>query len=207
MGMKVAPDGTVTYDFEGHISAEGVDLRLGIEEDEDFPELRSIQWLREAGKGHSPGAEINAYEDEDEQTHIRMIARNPTFGTASTLSISASEDETARCLASVRGGDGGAVRIILNSAGASDFLQLATTADLKLAIGVSSVTINSQGGYATLPHGLGRKPIAVLPVVASGVFQVNASADQYEKVTFRLGAYRTDGPNVGTQDFAWLAIG
>jgi hypothetical protein len=79
--------------------------------------------------------------------------------------------------------------------------------EVRFDFDVTPVVINAQGGYATIPHKLGIVPKVVLPILNTGAFQVNTTADSYTNTTFRLGAYRTDGPNVGSTNVAWLALG
>lgn len=77
---------------------------------------------------------------------------------------------------------------------------------LRIIQGVAEVTIEAQGGYATVTHGAGFTPANVQVTPKSGAFQVNATADSYGSTTFRLGLYRTDGSNVGTIKVAWMVI-
>lgn len=91
---------------------------------------------------------------------------------------------------------------------ADEVLKLAVGGTLrKIGFGVTSVTIASQGGYQTITHSLGTTPQVVVAILSGDVFQINVTTDTYGATTFRLGAYRVDGPNVGTQNVAWIAIG
>lgn len=73
--------------------------------------------------------------------------------------------------------------------------------------GVTAINIGSQGGYHTgVEHGLGATPTVVIANMADGGFQTNVTTDEYTGTTFRIGAYRTDGPNVGSRNVAWIAM-
>lgn len=144
--LTIAADGRVTADFEGHISAEGLDLDMG--ETATPPEDRKIRWLR-ASDG-TRLAEIYAWHGgagfpEHALLSLRAYDRENLDSNAE-LEVNAGGDGSlpSRVLAVA----GLQSRVIVRGDGASDFVQRAlvdAAGDLIVATGADTVARKAKG--------------------------------------------------------------
>lgn len=119
--LTIAADGRVTADFEGHISAEGLDLDMG--ETATPPEDRKIRWLRASdgtrlaeiyawhgGAGFPEHAllSLRAYDHENPNSNAELEVNAGGDGSAPSRVLAAAGLES---------------RVIVRGDGASDFVR------------------------------------------------------------------------------------
>jgi len=211
MGMRVAADGAITYDFDGHISAQGIDLPVAVNGELD--PKRAIRWLRENG---DPAVSMSATDFGGTADVTRLLFRveSETGLYASALALRTADSEgPADLVATLMDPGGLAKKTILDSQGRSNFLQLLATVDRKIDFG--STSINWPGGSAAnveIKHGLGVVPVAVLAINSSapafwGVI-VDVGVKTKEKFLTSLAFASEEGPVVGSKlTLDWIAIG
>lgn len=134
-GQRIDAQGHVTYDFTGHIHAQGLDLDAG--DDKSPPGDRRVRWLAPDGTddvgiwgavggraslyGHGFGAQVEIATDDDSGASLAS-ARLNVGQHAGSLSGDASVS------VDVTGNAGtGPSKLLLDAAGASDWLQLVQT--------------------------------------------------------------------------------
>lgn len=161
--IVVAPDGTITYDFDGHIHADGLDLYAGTTSSP--PNDRLVRWLRQ-----SDGAlvrQIGAYDDGTKYSNIDDVldpasaqnyaqrrARVDPFAVRSTI-----EDTAAAGGATVS-------RTIIDSDNRSSFIQTRgdTTVPKRSLVGSTTLTFPGGQAWQTSPainHNWGTGPVRV----------------------------------------------
>jgi hypothetical protein len=140
-GLKVDANGQISYDFDGHIKARGLDF-------DTTPPLSAISWRDPSDP--NPATNLAA-----------QIVGDTTPGVADFLTLLAGTNNQAEIdLTGVDGASGakitllagpaigGVQKTLLNDSGQSDFLQLRATANIRL-----------QGPYSVL-----------VPAIAAGAF-------------------------------------
>lgn len=174
VGQHIAPDGTVTYEFEGHVHAEGLDLDAWTAAGAP-PADRKVRWLRE-----SDGAVIAELYGSHDQTDD-----------ASTLTLRAQRsDGSDRAQLDLVSGDAfnpprvgtfilGGTRTIIDGDGVSSFLQLGAGADHVALFGPFFVAVDCPAvGHSETDFALPaavlafptRLPLGVLDQSAGGGF-------------------------------------
>jgi len=89
----------------------------------------------------------------------------------------------------------------------SAFLQLASLANRKIAVGVASVTFSgsTSSSTTTVTHGLGKTPTVVLATPQLGVLS-SADTFEYTATTFKVAAFSQPSLTL-TATVPWIAIG
>jgi hypothetical protein len=157
VGQQIAPDGTVTYDFDAHLHARGLDLDAGT--GLEPPSDRRVRWLRQ-----SDGALVaDAYAYED--ASFRQAILRVTDGSQQAALHGTFDRGAGRVLTQtqVAGPGGSRQRTILDDLGQSDFVQ--GTARRLTNLDFGNTFISWPGGGAVsnavvVPHTLGRTPVA-----------------------------------------------
>jgi hypothetical protein len=220
--VHVAPDGTITYDFTGHVHAEGFDLDADTAKPPS--NLSKVRWLR-AVDGVVV-AELYA-DDVAGDAELVVQADAPSGDATTRLSLNAGAPNNflyacgltataliADGLNSEVGafGRSGSVTIVDGSM-RSSFLQL--VGRLKRRIDCGSLFVTWPGGDAVsnrmvVNHALGVTPIAVVADSDGGLNWVAHSVQGVGASHFDLLARTVDGgvPAAGSSQLArWIAIG
>jgi hypothetical protein len=216
-GQHVDPSGEVSYDFEGRVFAEGLDLPMGIAPWADDtsniawlfgdPELRDVQAFLRAY--HQPGGG-GGYK----HLTIRAVSADGTVEAGLDAQANNSFGPVG-VWAYMMGGSW----TIIDDIERSDFLQLASTARLRLAHG--TVALNWPGGtaysnQAGILHGLGASPaafwVAGRGLTAPGGFQAfpfHYAAGAGPNFQVNVQAYSVNGnPAAGAAlTVEWVALG
>ena len=228
-GQKVDAQGNVTYDFEGHIRAQGVDLDAG--ESSSPPDDRRVRWLRRSDG--AVVATLYAYQlANDSVLRLRAeLAGKPNAETrlecadasglaqiVTMLAPAASPRQQVRASAT-RESDGVVQdRTVIDSLARSAFPQLAGGPLNRLEnSGVADLTIPNgvtEAAFGGIPHSLGRVPIEVQATLNSApgneARRFVWSADSFNDTTFRLVATQAAGAatTAARRCFVgWRAIG
>jgi hypothetical protein len=218
VGQQISPNGTVTYDFDAHLHARGIDLDAYTTASP--PGDRTIRWSDATGgvvadvEGYTipPGdriAKLGAYGAGTGAGRAILQGRSPG-GTAGELRAEY-DDASGAIRGFVLAGSRAAT--ILDHNGRSNYLQLdGLRKSLSGAAVVTFAGTSAGSGFAIVTHGLGAAPFVVATVNAGSstgavgyamatVFDVTAS-------TFTLGARAGSGaaPPAGTQvTINWIA--
>ncbi len=203
MGMLVAPDGTITYDFNGNVHADAFILD---ETNAGFIGDKPTEVGEPGEEGdprESPVTENVLWLDESGEIRERVTGYRYEFvGDPNREHVLEAYAET-RIVASA----GEELRVLLDALGRSSFVQAANEAvGFKIACGVC--TFPFTGGefstFKTIEHGLDVVPIAV--VCTPQDTSISPGVDNFAKKTFRVnGRYRNNVTGTGTG--TWIAIG
>lgn len=218
VGMVIDATGKVTYDFDGHIRARGLDLDAG--DNASPPADRKVRWIDANGV---VVADLAAYRTAPSQTGLAVLNKGADslfaeIGTLGDDGLGATiytQSQTAAGGRSCRVQADPVDLLLLNQSGASAFLQLAAAgaAKRKINFGVGQVVwdpgTSAASAPVTVPHGLAVAPQFVgvqlwVPDNFSCKFPITA-ADAAGFTTYGRG----DGPpgSIITQNFIWVAIG
>lgn len=175
--LKVGPDGRASYDFEGHISAVGLDLLAA---DLEFPpEDRKVRWLRESDG--SVVAEINS-RSWSRGDDCNLIARDPDdpadryaeLGLQATplLAVDPTTPRSSVAVSAKYDADFGAATIV-NSRGESTFLRQSAIQKTTVAFGHADnvpTPAFGVGGAADVAfaHGLSYTPTYAFVTIRPG---------------------------------------
>lgn len=169
--LKVAADGSVSYDFEGHISAEGLDL-LASDDISTPPQDRKVRWLRQSDG--STVAEVFGF-DASGVTAGELRAKDPADAQryAKLQTVVGSGGPTARVWAIARYGASTGFRMVTDQDGKSDFLQQTPAAKTTVAFGKADnvpTPALGVGGAAnlTFAHGLTFTPTYAFVTIRPG---------------------------------------
>lgn len=170
---------------------------------EEIASPRAISWRESLG-----GANKSAIWGYRSSTRNNLYLESVGAEADARLSVSGS-NKVATLPAGVQAKAGAETVTLISSGGGSSFLKLAAETDRRVNWGKTKIETGTeeQGWYATINHGLGKTPLVVIAVEATGTFQRNVSADTYGATTFRAGVYRSDGAKSKTAEIAWIAIG
>lgn len=140
------------------------------------------------GASANSGATITAKDANGKQAFVATETRGTT------------EQEVAA-------GAGSELKTVLDQAGKSEFLQLASLAKRKINFGTASLTFNTETFYnaKTVSHGLGTTPVSVV-VTAPNEF-VNCASVNFSSTTFQINAATTNGAAGPNLTVCWIAIG
>lgn len=232
--IRVAPDGTITYDFTGHISADGIDFKEtdGVTAADDG----SIRWLR-GGETVARFADfLNTTAAPDLRTGIiRVGNEDSSDGTDTVLYLDASSQQLAHkaylvalataSLESVgavvtNGTDPGAPynRTILetDTVGEAKSSFMGYAADGSECVSNSGVALIGCGGVnsansAAIPHGLGGVPdrIYLTPGLVSAGTWTGAQYFNVGAVNFTINIFNRDAVNYPGGSFcgvSWYAM-
>jgi hypothetical protein len=212
LGVKIRADGS--YDFDGHVHARGLDLDLPVGVAGSAGADKKVRWIR-TSDGFA-AADTYAYEDTETAYHVALVEAYGAPNSTRTAALRARsrdagvgfQDSAVEAIADQ------ASRMIYDSSGRSDFLQLADLANRKLGFGSSAVTFAAQtSSSVVVAHGLGVTPLYVLGLAKSGgVLQFNivlAGTTARDAATFTMAAQTHVGQAAvtGDYDFDWIAIG
>jgi hypothetical protein len=157
VGQQVAPDGTVTYDFDAHLHARGLDLDAG--DTSTPPNDRRVRWLRTTDG--AVVAQIYSYDNVSfTETIVRGLAPDGSHASA----LAATYDKAAG-LSLVQALSGSAQRVIVDDLGQSDFIQGIARRLTNVDFGNASVAwpgASPSSNIAVVTHNLGRVPVAYL---------------------------------------------
>lgn len=151
--INVAPDGTITYDFDGHIHAQGLDLDQGL--GPVAPIGSKVAWLNI--NGDEEGSISSNRNGFDERT-MQLSESQP--GTTLEASLGLFWDPSAdraevTANAENSGGTGGSA-VVIDSDENSDFLQLTalvkSRAILALISSAGAIVFDSTGGALAVAH-------------------------------------------------------
>lgn len=222
--MTVAADGSVLFDFAGHVHAQGLDLDAGTTTTP--PDDDRIRWLR-ASDG-ALVADDTAYDAAGSRERTSRAVGDAVTAARATLLAEGPGGEARLTALAQPGGllsvdaqaQGGGLRTLIDSANASSFPTLydgglPAAADRRYASGVAVVTWpggSAQSDLAAgIAHGLGATPGQILlgPAGDLNAFFVPVySTLNYGAATFDMRGYTiTPPPGAGTAAaVAWLAI-
>jgi hypothetical protein len=136
--LTIAPDGTISANFSGHVQASGVDLPAGVDAVTATNNSR-VRWLRTSDG--AVVASIFAF-DNGAQAQVSLLAQHGASSSA-IIPIATAGGAAVRALAN------GILKLIVDETGASDFEQLSAK---NVASGYAG--LNSSGQMAQpLPSG------------------------------------------------------
>lgn len=209
-GMTVDALGNVSYDFDGHVHAQGLDLDAGdqlVPPDDD-----RVRWIRtsdravvadiaafsrDAGGIQQGAIQITAYgQPERDDAVVQLLAiggPDPDDNTTIAVTASGRIELQART----------AQATLLDNAGNSSYLR-----GLR---GISTITMTTpNSGSVTVPHGLDVVPVVLCSVVAGGslLFDSYAQVSAYDDTSFELSGIVTAAGDFtgGTLDVSWIAL-
>jgi hypothetical protein len=223
VGQQVAPDGTVTYDFDAHLHARGLDLDAGTSNSP--PADRRIRWLRQSDGAVI--AELLGWEVTNSQRVTNLTAHGNTVLVGSSLLGVVNDDApTQQASIEARLGGGGLDRAqvtvrgqqatILDGNGYSDFLRRLVPGATRINYG--SLTYTFPGGIAgspwlTVAHGLGTIPLVQLVSCSGGGDGSSGySCNSYyfkdaTNLSITVGAVGFVPAANTTVNISWVAIG
>lgn len=213
-GQVIAPDGSVTYDVQAHLKALGIDLDVG--DTATPPADRRVRWLRPDG---TPVGTIVSNDFGTNDT-LGLEVTNPDVpARAAQLYVAAGRaaNNVSRIIAQLADSDSAVNDFtILDSNGASGFLQLLTPGKLKIAFGQTGAIFVNGGAITTsvnVAHGLGAAPImvAVAPWAEdSGIWLPYYGSGGWDATNFQVAAIDVRGFGHGPGNLSgtrWMAIG
>jgi hypothetical protein len=222
--IRRAADGSVSFDFDGHVYARGLDLLLGVSVTP--PQDRRVRWLSEAtylDDDPDVGGEAYAY-DVGSSRILALAAHPPADGVAGELPA---ELWVQRDQAAAEGGlffdppdEEVGIDIVRRDGAASygavsthfvlrkDTVQLGESARTGIDLGKTTITGN---GAATrtkdVAHTLGVTPKIVLATTEAGTSaSFFATAMPLSATQVRLGVTARDGTFNTTETIYWLAL-
>lgn len=174
-------------------------------------ERQKITWNTSGGKLVGEIATSFSENAEAPYGRIKISAQRPkspiylAYLELKEASYEVAEETHGKVVAGV----GGNSVVIINSNGGSSFPQLAALANVRMNFGKTKIETGAEanGWYATVTHGLGRKPIMVVANDATGTFQRIVSTHEFTTTTFKAGVYRADGAKSKSAEINWIAIG
>jgi hypothetical protein len=214
-GQIVAPDGTVTYDFDAHLHARGIDLDAGPLTTP--PGEQVVRWLRLSDGAQV--ASVTAYSDPAALNEASIRSRNGANTRIATLRCNTSEQVGAgqavyaQALSDTAGD---ITHKLADQAGRSSFLKLVgaqtspTPLGANVAVNVGTGSFAFSGGFTTGPaiaHGLGGTPTCVLLTPISNVGPPVLNVITVTATTFTPQVVTPGFTGGGTVTFFWLAIG
>lgn len=230
--QKVLPDGSVLFDFNGHIAADGVDLQLGDSSQSVLSPDRSVNWLtsndvpanassirgRIITRDQTPhndgyvtqiqaGTQVNIGAQDFARLEVKgkSISGGPTSQVSITVATPSGNPLQPTDVYSIN---------ILDSSNTSDFLRLGNILNLpNMAVnaGIANIVWNGTTGsnITLVGHGLGDIPIfylaglVVWPGQNAWAWINGVSATQLTVI-----GRNTSGIASGaTTPFGWIAIG
>lgn len=200
--IRVNADGTISYDFDGHIHAQGLDLDTAPAA--DFSK-NQVRWTR-TSDGAISGylASVDA-ESVDGTFFSQMVALSPDNTDSAVLQAAA--ENTGGLLTRLRAIIGGTQVTMLNGAGESSFLQLNTLAKRKLSFGVNTSNYGAGvTGNVAIAHGLGVAPVIVLLSPAQDD-RIIVSPGNFGAVNFSSFLRDVTGAALNNRSVVWAAIG
>lgn len=201
--------GLMFYDFEGHIGAVGVDLKLShnvVESD------RRITWADTTRTpAHSfTGGVTNAPEGDGSTWHDVTLEDLTTaqFANLRLVLDNTTHRSSIECALSGNGGGTGAT--FLRNDGASDFLKLVSTQNWRMASDAVAMAFAANNDTTTVVnHGLGVVPrLIILTPQVGGTQAITFGVTARTVNTFTITASTWNRANA-TYNFGmdWLAIG
>jgi hypothetical protein len=112
-GMVIDAQGRVTYDFAGHVHAVGLDLDAGT--GAEPPADRRVRWLKPNG---DPAGQLLTYAFGTQEILQLLSGDDVNAGNGCRLSLNSDPAGTYRVFVTA----GAQTRLLLDSAGNSDFL-------------------------------------------------------------------------------------
>jgi hypothetical protein len=211
VGQQVAPDGTVTYDFQDvHIKAAGIDFdAFG---GPGATQTR-IDWKRLADGAVI--AEIVSYDNPATVGELLLRAFDPpqTLQAQTRHAINHTANLATVSAEAVNGGSD-QIRTIIDSTGGSSFVQRAgAPAFTRVDFGAATITVPATftSASGTVPHGLGVTPRAVILTPATAFFgsYVGSKLAVPSATNTAFGVHVSSDPYSGgvAVNFYWFAIG
>jgi hypothetical protein len=203
VGQAIGPDGSLSYDFNGHVHAQALDLTAT--QHVGPQDTARVRWLDAGG---AVVATITGFDDSD-----GILLESPAGADTASIELAAADGTTGAPRIAVRAG--GQFRDVINADGSSSFLQLGAAGEadnLRLTYGVDSVAFSGSknSGAIDVAHGLGRPPIVVLVGFHdTGDVNVSPTANTYAYTAtqFTLVAHNDLVNSFGPVPLAWIAIG
>lgn len=219
-GWVIQPDGSLLFDFDGHVHARGVDLDAG--DTTSPPEDRRVRWLRTSDGAIV--ADINSYEAGGGRSLVmEVLSPTGTTPAATMRTVSTTNGFQVGVQASQIAPAGGMVvaytdssqAVVVDEAQQSSFLQLVGgLARRRVNFGQGSLTWTASPDSATtaVNHQLGVAPVAIsiLSLVAPSFAQIPVFnvAGAVSNTQFPINARFPDLVSRSvTQSFMWIAIG
>lgn len=198
--LTVSPDGSVEGVFPG-----GIEIKAGVSGTP--PNERRVRWVREADG--SLVADIFAMDLGTDSRDLMMRALDGATNANILLEAKPVSDH-AQVTANAIDSGGAVAATLIDSDGASSFLQLLGLAKRKISFGTANLVFTAAqiSPALAINHGLGVVPLAVLAisnwVVSSGI---DVTCSGFTNAKFdAVGAFMF-GPTTGNVPISWLAIG
>jgi hypothetical protein len=189
IGQRIDAQGRVTYDFDAHVRARGVDFDAG--DGLNAPDDRRIRWLRQSDG--AAVAQILAYDVPlGDSVSLQLEVDKPAGVTQAFIGLTA----------------GPVTSVLLKDDGASNFLQLNDTQALYAAIGQATflaVPAGNSNVVAGVPWTHAHTGAAILSVVPSGAygFTILPRVSAVGAITFVI----TGNPALQDITVNWLTFG
>jgi hypothetical protein len=197
VGQRIAPNGTVTYDFDAHLHARGIDLDAGV----GIPPatVSTVRWLRQSDGAQV--AQLVAVESGDDSAIVQAMSPESANVRQAQLSAVAGRNSgdiaVVQAFATSVAHPAGHVAQIIRDDGTSGFVQTRGATNTFLSWG----QVNAGGGVtASSPDvAVGRVSIGLFSVVLTGgnylgpfvaVVNVLASGFYAAIVSFGSGSFR-----------------
>lgn len=217
-GLKAQPDGTIAYDFEGHVHAAGVDLDASTDVAAEFGAVpqadKRVAWFTgaKAVAGYVAGFHYGADEGSPEvHNTVQLAARKSgDDGTRLTAFSAIVHDDLANGdRDNVRVHADGWTKVLLDGAGNSDFLQLWSSAlSWKIDAGRVSPVLAGTAGTFDIGHRIGRNPFVAFVIPDGAVANdLTVGTSVFLSDRFTVSWRRASGAATNFQvPFYWLAL-
>lgn len=211
-GMKVDANGRVTFDFEGHVRATGLELAQG---DGQLPSTQqAVEWINGAGAdvadAYSGHFVVGPPVGSAERLQLRSRSADGTREAGIRADVFNRDDTVT--VADVVSAYAGAFGVTLVDSNGPRVLQRAVPGSQRVSFGAASLTFpgTQSANPVDVAHGLGVVPALVfLSEISAGplgnqTFAWDSATSN--ATTFRAGSW-SSGASTSTVPFAWLAIG
>lgn len=204
-GQHIDPDGRVTYDFDGHIHARGLDLDAGGDVTPTTEDR--IRWLSTSGGGLV--AQLFAYELAG-KSHVELLADKDGAAIAALEANAVPTDAAQTALTATAVATEAAQATIIAADGSSSFAQLlgATARSQMIAGGVTDAGATNYGtGFTVARVGVGLYQLTYeAPFLAQPAFIVGTDQGSPLEWSWTTGTGSAlTGPRVATQQGGVLA--
>lgn len=216
-GMTVALDGSITYDFEGHIKADGLDLDASTIATP--PSDERIRWLRKTDgavvadlyafeQSGVASASLNGYAPAPDTSVFAFLNAQAASGQEAVLRVHMAHTGIGSVAAFANASDD--VTIIDNN-NLSSFLKLLTDADIRAELDTATFLAVPAGGptlrTAPVPWGNNHFGSALLSVIPSGAYGMSVTTRNNGIGAAGAGFAFANNPGLQDITVVWITLG
>jgi hypothetical protein len=206
-GQRITPDGHVSYDFDGHVHAQGLDLDAGTSNDP--PDDRKVRWLTTNG---AMVAEVFGWTGATDAEAMLLARRGELIPGVPLNAFLLAEADPANLNNTLALAGAGAVTArIIDALGQSRFLQLRTDAKLRAELNSVSFLNVPDGGPTVLavsvPWTANHFGSAVLSVIPDAAYGFGLLPRAAGIGAAGLAFIVTDNPVTQNITVTWITLG